>query len=62
MSWIIRTAFDLTGGDELAMAAIGIVYDRHKDKGIKLHQYNIRTGVVYDCDMDGRVFSQKFQA
>ena len=51
--------FDLTGGDELAMAAIGIVYERHKDKGIKLHQYNIRTGVVYDCDMDGRVFSSE---
>ena len=51
--------FDLTGGDELAMVAIGIVYERHKDKGIKLHQYNIRTGVVYDCDMDGRVFSSE---
>ena len=48
--------FDLTGGDELAMAAIGIIYERFGGKGIKLHQYNIKTGAVYDCDMDGRVF------
>ena len=51
--------FDLTGGDELAMAAIGIIYERFGGKGIKLHQYNIKTGAVYDCDMDGRVFSSE---
>ena len=52
----------MTGGDELAMAAIGIVYERHKDKGIKLHQYNIRTGVSMTVIWMDVFFHQKFQA
>lgn len=49
--------FDLTGGDSLAMAAIGIIYERYKAEGIELHQYNINTGKVYDCDLDGTTLS-----
>lgn len=47
--------FDLTGGDDLTMVAIGVVYERHREQGIEMHQYNIRTGTVYDCDLDGDV-------
>ena len=48
--------FDLTGGDELAMAAIGIVYERHKDKGIKLHQYNPARRQYCDGYPAGRLY------
>lgn len=37
------------------MVAIGVVYERYREKGVELHQYNIRTGTVYDCDLDGDV-------
>lgn len=47
--------FDLTGGDDLSLVAVGIVYERFRDRGLQLHQYNIRTGRVYDCDCDGTV-------
>lgn len=46
-------AIGLTGGDDLFLAAAGIVYERHKDKNIQLHRYNLRNNVVYDCDGDG---------
>lgn len=34
--------FDLTGGDDLTMVAIGVVYERHRGQGLEMHQYNIR--------------------
>ncbi len=45
--------FDLTGGDSLSMVAVGIVYERFREQGLELHQYNIRNGNLYDCDLDG---------
>ena len=50
-------SFDLTGGDDLTLVAIGVVYERMKDRHVQLHRYNIRTGRVYDCDRDGSVVS-----
>ena len=44
---------DITGGEDMALTAVGTVYERHRDSGIQLHQYNVRTGKVYDCDLDG---------
>lgn len=49
--------FDITGGDPMSTAAVGIVCERHRDQGIELHQYNIRTGKVYDCDLNGKTAS-----
>ena len=49
--------FDMTGGDSLSMAAMGIVYERYRETGLELHQYNIRTGEVYDCDLNGSTVS-----
>lgn len=46
-------AIGLTGGDDLFLTAAGIVFERHKDKNIQLHRYNLRNNVVYDCDGDG---------
>ena len=41
--------FDLTGGDDLALVAVGIVYARCSERGIHLHRCNVKTGLVYDC-------------
>lgn len=45
--------FDLTGGDELYLTAVGILYERHRDKKIQMHRVNLRNGVITDCDCDG---------
>lgn len=48
--------FDLTGGDDLVLVAMGIVYERHKaNKNIKMHRFNIKSGALADCDNDGIV-------
>lgn len=47
--------FDLNGGEDLLLVAMGIVYERHRlHKHIEMHRYNIRNGAVSDCDGDGR--------
>lgn len=49
--------FDLNGGEDLLLVAMGIVYERYRDKKhIEMHRYNIKTGTVVDCDDDGKVF------
>ena len=45
--------FDLTGGDELYLTAVGILFERHRDKNIQMHRVNLRNGVITDCDCDG---------
>ncbi len=45
--------FDLTGGDDLVLVAVGIVYERYRDKHIELQRFNVRTGSMLDCDGDG---------
>ena len=45
--------FDITGGAPMVLAAIGVIYERYRSRGIELHQYNLRTGKVYDCDLNG---------
>ncbi len=46
--------FDLTGGDDLVLVAMGVVYEKYKDsKKILMHRINITTGSVADCDRDG---------
>lgn len=48
--------FDLNGGEDLLLVAMGIVYERHRmRKHIEMHRYNIRSGAVSDCDGDGIV-------
>ena len=46
--------FDLTGGEDLYLAAVGAVFHNYPDK-VQLHRFNIRNGRLYDCDADGRV-------
>lgn len=46
--------FDLTGGEDLVLVAMGIVFEKYKNtKKIQMHRFNVKTGVVYDCDSDG---------
>ncbi len=45
--------FDITGGEEILLLALGIVCERYKDKNIQLHRINLRHGTVHDCDKDG---------
>ncbi len=46
--------FDITGGEEILMLALGVVYATHPDKNIQIHTFNIKNNVVYDCDKDGK--------
>ena len=57
LCWIVENfgdcAFGLTGGEDLYLVAMGIVYERFRNKGVKMHRFNIRNGTVIDCDQDG---------
>lgn len=50
-----QCVFDLTGGDDLVLVAMGIVYQKYSDKNIQMQRFNVRNGVVTDCDNDGEI-------
>jgi len=60
MTEIVETyddlVFDVDGGDQLMMVAFGIVYERYRDKHIRLHQLNPQLLRERDCDEDGEQF------
>ncbi len=43
---------DLSGGDDLYLVAVGIIYCDNADK-VKLHRFNIYNNKMIDCDSDG---------
>ena len=46
--------FDLTGGEDLVLVAMGFVYERYRHTGkLQMHRFNIVSGAVTDCDNDG---------
>ena len=45
--------FDVTGGGELLLVALGIVYQRLEGANIQIHQYNFMNNALVDCDKDG---------
>lgn len=47
-------AFDITGGEEILLLALGIVRERHPDRNIQIHRFNVRHNTVCDCDADGQ--------
>lgn len=57
LSEIVETyedcVFDTTGGDEILILALGIVYSKHPNKNIQIHKINLRNNSVYDFDKDG---------
>lgn len=50
-----QCVFDLTGGEDLVLVAMGIVFQKHSNKNIQMQRFNIRNGVVTDCDNDGTI-------
>lgn len=50
--------FDLTGGEDLYLVAVGTVFCTHRDR-VQLHRFNIHNGKLYDCDADGQVLATK---
>lgn len=44
--------FNLDGGEELYLVAVGIVAQKYRDR-VRLHRFNIRNNTVLDCDADG---------
>ncbi len=49
-----KCCFDLTGGDDLALVAMGIVYEKYKNaKNLQMHRYNFNSKRMTDCDGDG---------
>lgn len=51
--------FDITGGGELYLVALGVLWDRYinrdddKKVNLQMHRFNILNGKYYDCDGDG---------
>ncbi len=46
--------FDLTGGEDLYLVAVGVVMNKYHGK-IQCHRFNFRTDTIIDCDTDGNV-------
>lgn len=47
--------FDLTGGQELMLVALGIVYHRYRDMDLQMQYFNLKTNTLFDVDNDGTV-------
>lgn len=46
--------FDLTGGDDLYLVAVGVVMARYEGK-VQCHRFNFRSDKLCDCDADKKV-------
>ena len=62
LSQIVETCddcvFDLTGGDDLYLVAVGIVFERYKNRyNIQMHRLNLRQNTTVDVDQDGRMIT-----
>lgn len=44
--------FDLDGGEDLYLVAVGILSQKYGSK-VQMHRYNVRNGMLTDCDSDG---------
>ncbi len=51
--------FGITGGDEIVLFALGIIYERSEGKNIQVHRISIQNNRIYDCDMDGKVIDHQ---
>lgn len=50
--------FDLTGGDDLCLVAMGVVFERFKGLGIQMHRFNLKNNKIIDCDADGNLITE----
>ena len=44
--------FDITGGGEIMLLALGVVVAENPDKNIQIHRFNLGNNKIQDCDMD----------
>ena len=51
--------FDLTGGEDLTLVAMGIVFERYKHKNIQMEHFNFNSIKSSDSDNDGHLISNK---
>lgn len=51
-------AFGLTGGEDLCLVAMGVMFERYKDKNLQMHRFNISNNKIYDCDRDGNTIME----
>ncbi len=52
--------FDLTGGKDLPLVAMGMVYERFHGQNVQLQRFDFLDGKVIDCTGDGRIFYEGF--
>lgn len=45
---------DIGGGDELFLVAVGMIYEKYKDK-IEIHRFDVNNNMFRDCSADGCV-------
>jgi len=50
--------FDLTGGEELYLVAVGTIMERYKGR-VQCHRFNFKNNTLNDCDADGNVCNSK---
>ena len=48
-----KCVFDVTGGDDLHLVAMGMVWQLKRDKNIQIHRFNFQNNTIIDCDTDG---------
>lgn len=46
--------FDITGGDELLLLALGVLRQRNPERNIQIHRFNLHNNTLCDCDKDGQ--------
>lgn len=50
--------FDLTGGEDLYLVAMGIISERYSARALQMQRFNLHNGTVIDCDLDGQVLQE----
>ena len=54
--------FDVTGGDELMLLALGILFERYSHRDLQIHRFNLHSNAVCDCDKDGNTVFREMPA
>ena len=52
-------SFDITGGSDLCLVAMGVVFERYTDKHINMHRYNIESNKLVKYDISGKKMISK---
>jgi len=50
--------FDITGGEELYLLALGMVYAKNPERNLRIQRMNLQSNAVYECDKDGNTVAK----